>query len=327
MEPGGNVTSDPQGEFTGRNILFQAHTVDETARRFNLTPEEMRAALEDSARILFEARAKRLRPHLDDKILTSWNGLMISAFANAGAVLDRADYRNAAERAADMLLTNLKGPNGLLLRRYRSGEPAIAGMLDDHAFFAQALIDLYEMTGTFPYLEAAIALTEAQCVLFEDHDGGGFFASAHKDASLLMRVKDDYDGAEPSGNSIALMNLLRLHRITGREDFERTARKLISAFEPRLASAPFGMPKMLCAAEFDLAPPREIVIAGEIDPEMSRLLWRDFDPNRIVLHASEKLAGWQPQVAEMRGPAAYVCEDFACREPARNAEDFARLLK
>jgi len=143
----------------------------------------------------------------------------------------------------------------------------------------------------------------------------------------LMRVKDDYDGAEPAGNSISLMNLLRLHRITGREEFLGSARNLIANFQQRLASAPFGMPQMLCAAEFDLAPPREIVIAGELDPKMSNLIWREFDPNRVVLRASSELVRWQPQVADMRGPAVYICQDFACREPARDAEHLARLLK
>jgi uncharacterized protein len=142
-----------------------------------------------------------------------------------------------------------------------------------------------------------------------------------------MRVKDDYDGAEPSGNSVALMNLLRLHQMTGRDSFRASARKLISHFQPRLAATPSGMPQMLCAGEFDIAPPREIVLAGELASEMLQLPWRDFDPNRVVLHASPELAHWQPQVAEMRGPAAYVCENFACREPARDAENFARLLK
>jgi hypothetical protein len=327
VQPEGNVSSDPHGEFTGRNILFQAHTIADTAGHFDRSIEETEAELNECARILFEARAKRPRPHLDDKILTAWNGLMISAFVKGGVVLERPDYVQVAKRAAAFIATKLRDSSGNLLRRYRGGAAAIPAMLDDYAFFTQALLDVYESTGHFDDLASAISLAEAQSRLFEDQETGGFFASSHEDASRLLRVKDDYDGAEPSGNSVALMNLLRLHQMTGRESFRVSARKLISNFQPRLASAPSGMPQMLCAGEFDAAPPREIVLAGELAPEMSRLPWRYFDPNRVVLHASPELARWQPQVAEMQGPAAYVCENFVCRQPARNAEDFATLLK
>ena len=327
VAPDGNVSNDPHGEFIGRNILFQAHTIEQTARQFNLPEQEMESELNECARILFEARVRRPRPHLDDKILTAWNGLMISAFSKAGAVLERDDYVSAAENAASMILGKVRDAEGNLMRRYRDGAAAIPGMLDDYAFFIQALLDLYEVTGDFARIEEAVSLAERQSTLFEDREAGGFFASSHEDASRLMRVKDDYDGAEPSGNSISLMNLLRLHRITGRDGFLGSARKLLSYFEHRLASAPFGMPQMLCAAEFDIAPPREIVIAGELDPQMSHLLWREFDPNRVVLYASSRLVNWQPQVAEMRGPAVYVCQNFACQSPARNAEDLEPLLK
>ena len=171
---------------------------------------------------------------------------MISAFAKAAAILDDPHTREAARRAADFLLTTMRREDGTLLRRYRDGDAAIAGMLDDYAFFAQGLLDLYESTFEFRYLDAAIAITGKQRDLLED-EAGGFFASAHEDASRLMRIKDDYDGAEPSGNSVALLNLLRLHRITGREEFETSARNLISAFQPKLAAVPFGMPQMLAA--------------------------------------------------------------------------------
>ena len=327
VEANGNVLNDPHGEFSGGNILFQAHTVEQTARQFDKPAEEMESELNECARILFGARAVRPRPHLDDKILTAWNGLMISALSRAGVVLEREDYLSAAIRAASMILIKLRDPEGNLMRRYRDRAAAIPGMLDDYAFFIQALLDLYEATGDFARLEAAISLSERQSALFEDRESGGFFASSHEDASRLMRIKDDYDGAEPAGNSISLMNLLRLHRITGREEFLASARNLIGNFQQRLASAPFGMPQMLCAAEFDVAPPREIVIAGELDSNMSNLIWREFDPNRVVLHASAELVRWQPQVAEMRGPAVYICQNFACREPARDAEHLEPLLK
>ncbi|HWE53018.1 MAG TPA: thioredoxin domain-containing protein [Bryobacteraceae bacterium] len=310
MEKNGNVTNDPHGEFTGRNILFQAEPG---------TPGE-------AERILFDARAKRPRPHLDDKILTSWNGLMISAFAKGAAILHESKYVDAARAAADFLLATMLQQDGSLLRRFRDGDAAIPGMLEDYAFLVQGLLDLYESTFAFRYLAAAIAIAGKQSELLED-PAGGFFTSSHADASSLIRMKDDYDGAEPSGNAVALMNLLRLHRITGREDFEASARRLIAVFGPSLANSPFGMPQMLAACEFDIAPPREIVVAGQPDGGTMAALWADFDPNRILLYASSELAQYQPAVADMKDNAVYLCENFTCQQPALNEQDLRRLLK
>ena len=272
VERSGNVRNDPHEEFTGLNILFQAHTYDETAHHFDRDVAEVAAALAQAEQKLFAARAKRPRPHLDDKILTAWNGLMISAFAKAGAILNEPAYAAAAKRASDFILNSMRAADGSLLRRYRAGEAGIAGMLDDYAFFTQALLDLYEATFDFSCLANAIGITDRQIALLEDKDSGGFFASAQEDAMKLMRMKDDYDGAEPSGNSVALMNLLRLHRITGRADYQASARRLIGTFAARVVSTPYAMPQMLCAWEYELASPREILVAGEPVPEMARLL-------------------------------------------------------
>jgi uncharacterized protein YyaL (SSP411 family) len=327
MEREGNVRQDPHQEFTGRNILFQAHTLQETADHFSKPVDEVAKALAGAERTLFAARTQRARPHLDDKILTAWNGLMISAFAKAGKILNEPAYLEAAKRAAGFILGTLRQADGSLLRRYRGGEAGIDGMLDDYSFFVQALLDLYETTFDFRYLRDAVALTEKQQALFEDKEQGGFFASSQADASKLMKLKDDYDGAEPSGNSAALMNLLRLSRITGRSDFDESARRLIAAFADRIASTPYAMPQMLCACEFDLQPGREIVVAGEIGPEMSQLLWNTFEPNRTLLLAGEDLAKWQPSVATMTGPAVYICENFTCKAPVSSLEELAQLLK
>ncbi|HZL56274.1 MAG TPA: thioredoxin domain-containing protein, partial [Bryobacteraceae bacterium] len=261
------------------------------------------------------------------KILTAWNGLAISAFAKAAAILREPRYEAAARRAADFILSALRAPDGSLLRRYRAGEAGIAGMLDDYAFFVQALLDLYEVTFDFAYLTHAINIAERQSALLEDRESGGFFASSQEDAMRLMRAKDDYDGAEPSGNSVALMNLLRLHRITGREDFNASARRLISAFADRVIKMPYAMPQMLCAWEYEAAEPREILIAGAPDPDMVREIWRRFDPNRILLRAGEEIARYRPEAAEMRGPAVYVCRNFVCNAPVNTVEDFAGLLE
>jgi len=327
MEREGNVRNDPHQEFIGKNILFQARTLNETAEHFSRSVEEVASALAEGERVLFQARSKRTRPHLDDKILTAWNGLMISAFARAGKILNAPGYLDSAKQAARFILGSMRKPDGALLRRYRAGDAAIDGMLDDYAFFVQALLDLYEATFDFAYLEQAIALTDKQRELLEDTEGGGFFSSSQPDAARLMRLKDDYDGAEPSGNSAALMNLLRLSRITGREDLEASSRKLIGAFSERLRANPYAMPQMLCGCEMDAAPAREIVVAGPVDENMQRLLWQAFDPNRTLVPATEDIARYRPTVANMSGPAVYVCEDFSCKAPVRTAEELATLLK
>ncbi|MCX6619828.1 MAG: thioredoxin domain-containing protein, partial [Acidobacteria bacterium] len=220
VEPGGNVTNDPHGEFSGRNILFEAHTVERTAGHFEAPIEEVRRALDQARATLLSLRAQRVRPHLDDKILTAWNGLMISAFALGGRVLNEPGYTAAARDAADFILTRMfDGSTGTLFRRYRDGDAAIPAFLDDYALFVQGLLDLYEASFELRYLEAAVSLTEKQIELFEDRENGAFFSSGAGDQRLVLRMKDDYDGAEPSGNSAAAWNLLRLARITGREDF------------------------------------------------------------------------------------------------------------
>jgi uncharacterized protein YyaL (SSP411 family) len=312
MERDGNVANDPHHEFTGRNILFQSKPEDDS--------------LAEARRILFEARAKRPRPHLDDKILTAWNGLMISAFAKGSSVLNEPKYATAAKNAAEFIQQKLGTPDGGLLRRFRDDDAAIDGMLDDYAFYAQGLLDLYEATFDYRYLADAIAITQKQRELFED-EAGGFFASAHEDTSKLMKIKEDYDGAEPSGNSIALMNLLRLFRVTGRADFEASARRLIANFERRLSSTPHGMPQMLAACEFDIAPPREVIIAGDTGTAMVRLLHAYFDPFRVLLHASPAIAEFQPQMNAITENGVYVCENFACNAPVHDEEALFRLLK
>jgi len=329
VESNGNVASDPHHEFTGKNILFSSHTPEETAQHFNKPADDMAAALAEARAILFTARASRPRPHLDDKILTAWNGLMISALAKGGMALGETRYTDAAARAADFLLATMRRADGVMLRRYRAGDAAIEGMLDDYAFLAHGLLDLYEATFRLEYVEAAIGITEKQRELLE-HPAGGFYSSAHEDAARLVRSRDDYDGAEPSGNSLALLTLLRLARITGREDLGSCARRLISAYQPKLAASPYGLPQMLAACEFDSAPPREIVVAGETAGPLTSQLYRHFDPNRVLLHADPALARYNPAIAEMKPPsggaAVYVCENFSCHAPVFDEAALARLL-
>jgi hypothetical protein len=333
----GNVAHDPHSEFTGKNILFEAHTLEETAAHFGQETGDMRAALDRVRGALFAVRARRVRPHLDDKILTAWNGLMISALALGGAVLREPLYAEAARRAAEFIIARMYDPTaGALLRRYRQGDAAIPGFLDDYALFTQSLLDLYEAQFDRRHLELAIRLTEKQRELFEDSEHGGFFSTAAGDGNLILRVKEDYDGAEPSGNSVAALNLLRLAQITGRAEFRDSAERLIAAFRSRLSAAAMAVPQMLAAYEFLLSEPCQIVIAGERSaPDTQALLdtaFRRFVANRVLLLVDcAQAPALAPEVAGMHPldgrAAAYVCRNYACRLPVCDPGELAKLLQ
>ena len=340
VEAEGNVRNDPQQEFTGKNILYQAHSFEETARQFSRPVEEVEAAILQAAHGLLKARGARVRPHLDDKVLTAWNGLMISAFAKAGAALAEPRYADAARRAADFTGARMFDEGaGVLRRRFRQGEAAIPGFLDDYAFFTQALLDLYETDFKWRDLELAIRLTEKMAELFEDTEHGAFYSTAAGDPTLVMRIKEDYDGAEPSGNSIAVLNLLRLAEITGRADFRASAARALEAFGSRMVAAPVGLPQMLVAYEFSMAKPKQIILVGERDaPDTRQLLaalHSRFVPHRIVLlvdrESRQALARYIPAIADMTAiggqATAYVCEDYACKLPTADVAAFAQLLQ
>jgi uncharacterized protein YyaL (SSP411 family) len=339
VERDGNVRTDPHGEFIARNILYQAHTLEETAQRFDKTVEDVTRLLDATSRKLMEIRGTRVRPHLDDKILTAWNGLMISAFSRGAQALGERSYYEAARRAAGFVAGKMMAGD-VLFRRHRDGEAAIPGFLDDYAFFVQGLLDLFE-TGFEPKdLELAIQLTERQINLFLDEADGGFFSTQAGEADLVLRMKEDYDGAEPSGNSIATLNLLRLARLTGREDFDTLARQSLRVFTGKMAQAPETVPQMLVAYLFAESKPAQIVIVGQREAadthDMLAALGRRFLPDRVVLvidrnDVSERLAGLPPALQAMtaiEGKAtAYVCENYSCQLPVTDVSSLERLLQ
>ncbi len=340
--PHGNVSqaNDPHGEFADRNILYLARTVEQTAREFGVEESDVAEALSSSSATLLQARAKRIRPHLDDKILSAWNGLMISALAVAAQALDEARYLDAARRAADFILTEMYDPTtGSLQRRHRDGETAIDGFLDDYAFLANALIDLYEASFEWRYLETSVALAGELIKRFTDTHKGGFFSTAEGSSDLVLRLKDDYDGAEPSGNSLAVQVLLRLAQLTGRTDFRQLAEKALEHFSATLKGSPVSAPQMLVALDFVRSIPKQIIVAGEPGDESTRALLRatrrQFIPHRLVLLADEasreRLAQWQPTVRDMRPangkPAAYVCQNFTCQLPVTSLTELEDLLQ
>jgi uncharacterized protein YyaL (SSP411 family) len=289
---------------------------------------------------LREARSGRPRPHLDDKILAAWNGLMISAMALGGAVLDEPRYAEAARAAADFIFSHMYvAPSGTLLRRYRQGEAAVPGFLEDYALVAQGLLDLYQAQFEVERLEMAARLTRKQMELFEDREGGGFFSAAAA-RDLVLQVKEDYDGAEPSGNSVAAMNLLRLARMTGRSEFREAAERTLASFSDKLDAAPSALPQMLAACEFLLGDPREVVLVGDRGGEDTAALLRElhsrFAPSQVALlvdspETRRKLAEGIPSIESMRlvqGRAtAYVCRNYACQAPVFEAAKLGELLE
>jgi uncharacterized protein YyaL (SSP411 family) len=345
VREGSNVANDPHGEFTGKNILYQAHTVEESARHFSRPPGEVQAALDRAGTLLMEAREQRVRPLRDDKILTAWNGLMISAFAKGGAVLDGSPnalrYAEAARRSTEFVIGQMyDAPSGKLLRRYRAGEAAIPGFLDDYAMFVQGLLDLYEAQFDRRHLDLAVRLTETQQALFEDTGSGAFFSTGADDQRLVLRVKEDYDGAEPSGNSVVVMNLLRLGRMTNRTGFGEAAQRTLAAFASRLSVAPVAIPQMLMACEFVAGGPREIILAGRRDSVEMRALLRElhsrFVPGKVVLlvdsvETQHALAAGIPSIESMDplegGARAYVCRNYTCRLPVSEPAQFAELIQ
>jgi hypothetical protein len=313
----GNVDRDPHGEFRGKNILYQA--------RDPQPGEEERLAR--SAAKLLAIRCRRPRPHLDDKVLAGWNGLMISAFAKGAQILQEPRYAQAARAAQRFLWSRLwRASEETLLRRFRDGEAAIEGFLDDYAYLINGLIDLYETQFNAADLVWAEKLAGHAIERFEDQQTGGFFSTQAGQDDLVLRLKDDYDGAEPSGNSMLAIALLRLARMRSRGDFRRSAERTLEAFAGRMASAGPGVPQMLVALMMATGKPAEIVLAGPREglDEMVRVVRSRFLPNAVVMLTSDAPT-FLPGIND--GPTAYVCEDFACQLPVTTAAALEKLLQ
>ncbi len=250
---------------------------------------------------------------------------MISAFAKGGFILREQRYLDAAKRSADFILSDMY-KDATLHRRWRQGESAIPGFLDDYAFLAQGLLDLYEASFDVKYLNVANELTVKMRELFEDKQAGAFYSTAEGDTSLVMRIKEDYDGAEPSGNSIAILNLLRLSYSLGDEVFRKCAQNALSAFSSKLSDSPTAMPQMLIGLMRYEIPPQQIVFAGEDVSGLIDALRTKFLPFHTLLRSGDVPAS-QNMPPVNGSPAAYVCENFACQMPTTDPAGLAELLK
>ncbi|MBI4115459.1 MAG: thioredoxin domain-containing protein [Candidatus Omnitrophica bacterium] len=339
VEPSGNIQSDPHGEFPRKNVLSLVQRIEETTQKFKRPIPEIEQIIQESKKKLFEARSKRPRPHLDDKVLTDWNGLMISSLAFGSRVLGEPKYAKAAQESADFILTKLVRSDGRLLHRYRDGEASILGTIEDYAFFIHGLFDLYEATFEPRYLIEAKRLTGEMVRLFWDEEGSGFFFTAGDAEKLIVRQKEIYDGAIPSGNSLAALDLLRVGRLTMDKNFGKKAEDLLSSFSRSISQNPEAYPQMLVALDFALGPSREIVFTGKSSEEIKAFLhsvYSRFIPNKVVaFHPTEgkerefieEITPFIKNQLPLKGkPTVYVCENYVCKFPVTEVSELEKLL-
>jgi uncharacterized protein YyaL (SSP411 family) len=342
VEPDGNAPQDPQGEFRGRNILYIAQSIDDIATRASVEPAAVVAAVSRAREALFAARSRRPRPHLDDKVITAWNGLMIGAFARAARVLPgsaaASRYLAAATQAAEFIRRTLAKPDGTLLRRYRDGEAAIDGYAEDYASLVFGLLELVQADGNPSWLRWAIDLQTTQDRLFWDDDDASWFSTTGKDASVLLRLKEDYDGAEPAPASVSVLNLVTLESLTGNSAWLEKAERTLARLGPRIGAAGRVVPLMLAGLSAWHAERTQIVIVGPRDREDTVALHREavrrYRPFQVDIQVKpgahqESLSAMMPFVESMGmrdGRAtAYFCRGFVCREPVTSVDALAAL--
>ena len=332
MRPEGNYQEEGTGRRTGKNVLYLEQPLDALAAARGMETSELRSLIEDACQTLRAHRDDRPRPGLDDKILTDWNGLMVAALATAARTFDEPAYETAAVDAATFLLDTMRNGEGQLLHRYREGTAGIRAHLDDYAFLVWGLIELYETTFDPRWLQAALTHMDVSLDRFWDEERGGFYLTADDAEPLIVRPKDASDGALPSGNSVQLMNLLRLARLTGRTSYEERADALARAAGRQVRARPTGATAFLSGLQFAVGRPREVVVAGAATSADTQALIRSvrsvYSPTTVVLHrppeedaAITRIAPFTTSQTPLEGDAAaYVCRDFQCKAPTTDPD-------
>ena len=344
IEPDGNAPQDPQGEFRGKNLLYVAQSIEDISARSGSSLEDVMAALGRIRERLAAARAERPRPHLDDKILTAWNGLMIAAFARAGRVLagrpSAGRYVSAAQQAAAFIKAHLwRTDKSRLLRRYRDGDAAIDAYAEDYAYLVFGLLELFQADGNAEWLEWAVQLQRRQDELFWDDRQGGWFSTTGEDPTVLLRLKEDYDGAEPAPSSVSVLNIITMNHLGADVAIDRAERTL-ARYGERIGAAARVVPMMLAALTAWHAEHAQVVIAGApaaADTAALRMeAARHYRPFMVTVplvpgQAQERIARLLPfarAMAQRDGRAtAYVCRNFTCREPVVSPDALARQLQ
>ena len=340
VEAGGNFLDQATQQKTGGSILYLKKNWGELAKEQSVSEEQLKQRWEKARKKLFSVREKRVHPFKDDKVLTDWNGMMIAALAEGAAVLNEPAYAAAARKAADFIWNSVRDKNGKLLKRYRQGEAALPAHSDDYAFMVWGMLNLYEATFDIDYLQRAIYLNDMMVKDFWDTKNGGFFFATNSQGDLLVRNKEIYDGAIPSGNSVAAMNLLRLSRMTGNTDLEEKTVAIGKAFSTQLTQSPISSTQLMSALLFAFGPTYEVVIAGALSDkdtqEMMKTLQTTYLPNKVVLfRPGEKekppitnIAAFTEFQKSVDGKAtAYVCKNFACNAPTTDVREMLNLLK
>ncbi|XP_022899124.1 spermatogenesis-associated protein 20-like isoform X2 [Olea europaea var. sylvestris] len=369
IKPTGNCDlssmSDTHNEFKGKNVLIERNSNSAMASKFGMPVEKYLEILGMCRKKLFDMRSKRPRPHLDDKVIVSWNGLAISSFARASKILKgepegtkfyfpvtgttSEEYMEVAEKAASFIRKNLYNQQTCRLQHsFRNGPSKAPGFLDDYAFLISGLLDLYELGGSVFWLAWAIELQHMQDELFLDKEGGGYFNTPGEDPSVLLRVKEDHDGAEPSAKSVSVINLIRLASLvsTSKSDsYRHNAERLLAVFEKRLKDTAMAVPLMCCAADMhSVSSHRQVVLVGckpsaEFD-SMLAAAHASYDPNRIVIHIDpsddEERGFWEETNGNIAAMArsnfaadkvvALVCQNFTCSPPVGNPKTLESLL-
>jgi len=334
----GNFSEEAGGQNTGSNILHLKNPLSEIAPSYELSEEEFQEKIEKARITLFNEREKRIHPYKDDKILTDWNGLMIAALSKAGRVFNEPIYTDAARRAADFILKDMRSDQGKLLHRYRGGEAGITANVDDYAFLIWGLLELYESTFDIEYLKSALLLQNQLDKGFWDDNNGGYYFTSNEAEELITRQKEIYDGAIPSGNSVAGLNLLKIARITGNVDYEEKAATLGKAFSETIERGPMAYTLFMTGLDFGLGPSYEVVIVGDPDAEdttaMLAALKKTYSPNKVVLlRGTEKdseitaIAEFTKGQTTIEGKAtAYVCLNHVCNLPTTDVNKMLELL-
>jgi len=333
----GNYYDEVHQRKTEKNILHFKKPLQELTLDLGMSFEELTGILEKARRKLFKVRKKRVHPLKDDKILTDWNGLMIAALAKGGRAFNSQKYVEIAEKAVEFILRKLQTRDGRLLHRYKDGEVTIHENLDDYAFLVWGLIELYEATFKIEYLEEALRLQDDMIDHFWDTENGGFFFTPDDTEKLLIRSKEVRDGAIPSGNSIAFLNLIRLARMTGKARYEEKASALTKAFSGHAEGTPFQNTMFLTALDFLIGPAYEIVIVGNLQSKdtknMLQAISRNFVPNKVLLFKQEddprlgNLADFTRRMNKIDGKTtAYICKNLVCNKPTTNMEKVLEYL-
>ena len=325
----------PHGNFEGENILHIQTPQDVFARKIGMDQQELENLLSTSRNKLFEERKKRIKPGLDDKILTSWNGIMIRGMAMGYQLTGKSDYLTACEKSAEFVLTTLSQDNGLLLRTYRSGKSHLNAYLEDYSYFISGLIALYEASFDSRWLREAERLANIMIDQFGDENGDGFFFTGKAHEALIVQSKSAYDGATPSGASMAIHGLLRLAKHMDNPVFHETAVDTLKLYFNQMESMPSGSGQLLCELSFLLSTPKEIAIIGEIcdkrTEELLTTLHNMYIPNKIIGLSDPNEENRLPLLAnkpQVNGNSTvYVCENFACQTPTSDVEEFVELLK